>query len=163
MARLTTLLKPVEEFSPAEYNAIMDVNLRRGCFSCTQFGQHMLTRGEGAIITVASLAAHRGWPGSAVYALSKHGIAGLTHSLAPEWADRGVRVNAISPGFFVTELNQARMSRERKENALRRTPMRRFGALEELVGAAVYLASPAASFVTGSILNVDGGYLAAGV
>ena len=123
----------------------------------------MLARGEGAIITIASLAAHRGWPGSAVYALAKHGVAGLTLSLAAEWADRGVRVNAISPGFFMTELNQTRMSPERKQNALRRTPMRRFGALEELVGAAVYLASPAASFVTGSILNVDGGYLAAGI
>jgi NAD(P)-dependent dehydrogenase (short-subunit alcohol dehydrogenase family) len=159
----TTLLKPAEEFSPAEYDAIMDVNMRSVFFSCTYFGRHMLTRGEGAIITIASLAAHRGWPGSAVYAVSKHGVAGLTQSLAAEWAGRGVRVNAISPGFFMTELNQARMSAERKENALRRTPMRRFGRLDELVGAAVYLASPAASFVTGSILNVDGGYLAAGI
>ena len=159
----TTLLKPAEEFSPAEYDAIMDVNMRSVFFSCTHFGRHMLTRGEGAIITIASLAAHRGWPGSAIYAVSKHGVAGLTLSLAAEWAGRGVRVNAITPGFFMTELNQTRMSAERKENALRRTPMRRFGQVDELVGAAVYLASPAANFVTGSILNVDGGYLAAGI
>jgi NAD(P)-dependent dehydrogenase (short-subunit alcohol dehydrogenase family) len=163
VAQGTTLLKPAEEFSPAEYDAIMDVNMRSVFFSCTHFGRHMLTRGEGAIITIASLAAHRGWPGSAVYAVSKHGVAGLTLSLAAEWAGRGVRVNAITPGFFMTELNQSRMSAERKENALRRTPMRRFGQVDELVGAAVYLASPAANFVTGSILNVDGGYLAAGI
>jgi NAD(P)-dependent dehydrogenase (short-subunit alcohol dehydrogenase family) len=163
VAQGTTLLKPAEEFSPAEYDAIMDVNMRSVFFSCTHFGRHMLTRGEGAIITIASLAAHRGWPGSAVYAVSKHGVAGLTLSLAAEWAARGVRVNAITPGFFMTELNQSLMSAERKENALRRTPMRRFGQVDELVGAAVYLASPAANFVTGSILNVDGGYLAAGI
>ena len=163
VAQGTTLLKPAEEFSPAEYDAIMDVNMRSVFFSCTHFGRHMLTRGEGAIITIASLAAHRGWPGSAVYAVSKHGVAGLTLSLSAEWAGRGVRVNAITPGFFMTELNQSRMSAERKENALRRTPMRRFGQVDELVGAAVYLASPAANFVTGSILNVDGGYLAAGI
>ncbi len=163
VAQGTTLLKPAEEFSPAEYDAIMDVNMRSVFFSSTHFGRHMLTRGEGAIITIASLAAHRGWPGSAVYAVSKHGVAGLTLSLAAEWAARGVRVNAITPGFFMTELNQSLMSAERKENALRRTPMRRFGQVDELVGAAVYLASPAANFVTGSILNVDGGYLAAGI
>ena len=159
----TTLLKPAEEFSPAEYDAVMDVNIRSVFFSCTHFGRHMLERGDGAIITIASLAAHRGWPGSSVYAVSKHGVAGLTQSLAAEWAGRGVRVNAISPGFFMTELNQARMSAERKERALQRTPMRRFGQLDELVGAAVYLASPAAGFVTGAILNVDGGYLAGGI
>jgi NAD(P)-dependent dehydrogenase (short-subunit alcohol dehydrogenase family) len=159
----TTRLKPAEEFTPADYDAIMDVNMRSVFFCCTRFGRHMLARGEGAIITITSLAAHRGWPAAAVYAVSKHGVAGLTRTLAAEWAGRGVRVNAISPGFFMTELNQTRMSAERKENALRRTPMRRFGQLEELVGAAVYLASPAASFVTGAILNVDGGYLAAGI
>ncbi|HEX8027078.1 MAG TPA: SDR family oxidoreductase, partial [Vicinamibacterales bacterium] len=85
------------------------------------------------------------------------------HSLASEWAERGVRVNAISPGFFMTELNQSKMSPERKVLALGRTPMKRFGDLPELVGAAVYLASPGASFVTGTVINVDGGYLAAGI
>ena len=98
-----------------------------------------------------------------MYAVSKHGVAGLTRTLAAEWASRGVRVNAISPGFFMTDLNRDKMSPERKESALRRTPMGRFGELEEPVGAAVFLASPAASFVTGAVLNVDGGYLASGI
>lgn len=158
-----TILKPAEEFTPAEYDAIMQTNLRSVFFTCTRFGRHMLERGSGAIITIASLSAHRGWPLASVYAASKHGVVGVTKTLAAEWADRGVRVNAISPGFFMTELNQSKMSAKRKENALVRTPMGRFGQLDELVGAAIYLASPAAGFVTGTVLNVDGGYLASGI
>lgn len=159
----TTTIKPGEEFTPEEYDTVMDTNMRSVFFTCTRFGKPMLARGQGSIITIASLAAHRGWPRSSVYAASKHGVAGLTRSLAAEWAGRGVRVNAISPGFFLTELNRDKMSPERKESALRRTPMGRFGELDELVGAAIYLASPAAGFVTGATLNVDGGYLAAGI
>lgn len=159
----TTLLKAAEDFTPSEYDTVMNTNMRSVFFSCTRFGRHMLARRKGAVITIASMAAHRGWPGSAVYGVSKHGVAGLTQSLAAEWAGRGVRVNAISPGFFMTELNETKMSPERKEAALQRTPMGRFGRLNELVGAAVYLASPAATFVTGCIINVDGGYLAAGI
>lgn len=158
-----TILKPAEEFTPADYGEIMQTNLRSVFFTCTGFGRHMLERGSGAIITIASLSAHRGWPLASVYAASKHGVVGLTKTLAAEWADRGVRVNAISPGFFMTELNQSKMSVKRKENALIRTPMGRFGQLDELVGAAIYLASPAAGFVTGAVLNVDGGYLASGI
>ena len=135
----------------------------RSAFCRTRFGQPVLARGEGRIITIASLAAHRGFPLASVYALKEHGTAGLSLSLAAEGAARGVRVNGISPGFFMTELNQAKMGSERKESALRRTPMGRFGRTEELVGAAVYLASPSAGFVTGTIINVDGGYLASGI
>ena len=123
----------------------------------------MLGRGSGAIVNIASMAAHRGFPRSAVYAMSKHGVIGLTRTLAAEWAARGVRVNAISPGFFPTELTRQAMSEERRESALRRTPMGRFGALDELVSTAVYLASPASAFVTGVVINVDGGYLASGI
>jgi NAD(P)-dependent dehydrogenase (short-subunit alcohol dehydrogenase family) len=159
----TTILKPAEDVTPDEYDEVMHTNLRSVFLTCTRFGRHMLERGTGSIITIASLAAHRGWPLASVYAASKHGVAGLTKSLAAEWADRGVRVNAISPGFFMTELNQSKMSPKRKENALIRTPTGRFGQLDELVGAAVYLASPASGFVTGSVLNVDGGYLASGI
>jgi 2-dehydro-3-deoxy-D-gluconate 5-dehydrogenase len=95
--------------------------------------------------------------------MSKHGVLALTRTLAAEWATRGVRVNAISPGFFMTPLNRDKMASERKEAALRRTPMHRFGMLDELVGAAIYLASPAASYVTGETIAVDGGFLAAGL
>jgi NAD(P)-dependent dehydrogenase (short-subunit alcohol dehydrogenase family) len=159
----TTVLKAAEDVTPAEYDEVMNTNLRSVFFTCTRFGRHMLERRTGSIITIASLAAHRGWPLASVYAASKHGVAGLTKTLAAEWADRGVRVNAISPGFFLTELNQSKMSPKRKENALLRTPAGRFGRVDELVGAAVYLASPASGFVTGSVLNVDGGYLASGI
>jgi NAD(P)-dependent dehydrogenase (short-subunit alcohol dehydrogenase family) len=159
----TTVLKPAENVTPDEYDAVMQTNLRSVFFTCTRFGRHMLERGTGSIITIASLAAHRGWPLASIYAASKHGVVGLTKTLAAEWADRGVRVNAISPGFFMTELNQSKMGPKRKENALLRTPMGRFGQVDELVGAAVYLVSPAAGFVTGTVLNVDGGYLASGI
>jgi NAD(P)-dependent dehydrogenase (short-subunit alcohol dehydrogenase family) len=158
-----TILKPADAFTEADYDAIMGTNLRSVFFACTKVGRHMLARRKGVIIHIGSMSAHRGFPLAAVYAMSKHGIVGLTKSLAAEWADRGVRVNAISPGFFMTDLNRDRMSDERKDSALRRTPMARFGGLEELVGAAVFLASPAAGFVTGAVIPVDGGYLAGGI
>jgi len=132
-------------------------------FACTKVGRLMLARKQGSIINIGSMAAHRGWPRSAIYSVSKHGVIGLTKSLAAEWADRGVRVNAISPGFFPTELTKAALSPERRERALRRTPMGRFGDLDELVGAAVFLASPASKFITGTVINIDGGYLAGGI
>ena len=158
-----TILKPAEEMTRADYAAIMDTNLTSVFFACTEVGRHMLGRGAGAIINIASLASHRGMPLSSPYTISKHGVLALTQTLGVEWATRGVRVNAISPGFFMTALNRDKMRPERKESALRRTPMRRFGELEELVGAAIYLASPAASFVTGQTIKVDGGFLAAGL
>lgn len=159
----TTIIKPTLEFTPAEFAHVLATNLTSVFFCCTVFGRLMIEQGGGCIINIASLAAHRGWPRSCPYAITKHGIVGLTTTLAAEWAPHGVRVNAISPGFFMTELNRDKMPPERKENALRRTPVGRFGELHELVGAAVYLASPGASFTTGTVLNVDGGYLASGI
>jgi NAD(P)-dependent dehydrogenase (short-subunit alcohol dehydrogenase family) len=158
-----TILKAAEDFNGEDFDRVMNTNIRSVFFSCTKFGAHMLARGSGVIINIASLAAHRGFPRSAVYCVSKHGVLGLTHTLASEWAERGVRVNAISPGFFMTDLNRNAMSPERKALALGRTPMKRFGELPELVGAAIYLASPGSAFVTGTVINVDGGYLAAGI
>jgi NAD(P)-dependent dehydrogenase (short-subunit alcohol dehydrogenase family) len=158
-----TMLKPAEEFTRADYEALIAVNLTSVFFACTEIGRHMLERGSGTIVNIASLAAHRGFQLSALYTMSKHGVLALTRTLAAEWATRGVRVNAISPGFFMTALNQAKMSQTRKDTALRRTPMRRFGELDELVGAAIYLASASASYVTGETIVVDGGFLAAGL
>lgn len=158
-----TVLKPAEEVTEAEYDAIMGTNLRSVFFACTCFGRHMLARGKGSIINIASLAGHRGWPKASVYAASKHGVVGLTRTLAAEWASRGVRVNAISPGVFITELNKGKMAPERERSALFRTPMGRFGDVRELVGAAIFLASDAASYTTGTVLNIDGGYLADGI
>ena len=158
-----TMLKPAEAFTRADYEQVMAINLTSVVFACTEAGRHMLGRGSGSIINIASIAAHRGVQLSLTYTISKHGVLALTRTLGAEWAGRGVRVNAISPGFFMTPLNQAKMSPSRKATAVRRTPMQRFGTLEELVGAAVYLASPAASYVTGETIAVDGGFLAAGL
>jgi NAD(P)-dependent dehydrogenase (short-subunit alcohol dehydrogenase family) len=158
-----TRLKPAEDFTPEDWSSIMDINLRSVFFACTEVGRHMLGRRRGSIINIASLSSFRGWPRSALYAMSKTAIVSMTETLATEWATRGVRVNAIAPGFFMTELAHSAMDPVRRQRALDRTPMGRWGELDELVGAAIYLASPAARFVTGETLRVDGGYLAAGL
>lgn len=159
----TTIIKPALEFTEADYDAILDVNLKSVFFCSLAFGRLMIGRGHGSIINIASLAGHRGWPRATPYSLSKHGVVGLTKSLAGEWAPHGVRVNAISPGFVMTDLNRDKMPPERKERALSRTPLGRFGEVEDVAGAAVYLAAPASEWVTGSFLTVDGGYLGVGI
>ncbi|HXN16311.1 MAG TPA: glucose 1-dehydrogenase [Usitatibacter sp.] len=159
----TTTLKPAEDFTPADWDEIIGTNLQSVFFACTEVGRHMLERGSGVIINIASLASYRGWERSALYGVSKAGVLNLTETLAAEWAARGVRVNGIAPGFFLTALNRDKMSAERKTLALARTPMGRFGELSELVGAAIYLASPGASYVTGATVRVDGGFLASGM
>jgi NAD(P)-dependent dehydrogenase (short-subunit alcohol dehydrogenase family) len=158
-----TILKQAEEFTPEDYDQVMETNLRSVFFVSTEVGRHMLERGQGSIINIASLASFRGWGRSAIYSMSKFGVVSLTQTLGREWAPRGVRVNAIAPGFFLTELNRDKMSPERKAEAIRRTPMGRFGELDELVGVAIFLASGASSFVTGATIPVDGGYLAMGI
>lgn len=159
----TTVIRPTNEISEADYDLVMNTNLRSLFFCCTRFGEEMRARGSGSIINIASLAAHRGWPNATVYAMSKHGVLGLTRSLAAEWGRDGVRVNSISPGFFLTDLNRERMPEARKRAALARTPMDRFGEVEELVSAGLYLASDLSRFVTGTDVAVDGGYLASGI
>lgn len=156
-------LGKAEDYDEADYDRIMATNLKSVWFACTILGRGMLQRRRGVIINIASLASFRGFPGNGVYCLSKHGVRALTETLAAEWAERGVRVNAIAPGFFLTDLNRDAMSEERKAKALSRTPMRRFGETDELAGAAVYLASAAAGYVTGATLPVDGGFLASGM
>lgn len=159
----TTIIAPSVDITEDDCDAVMNTNLRSLFFCCTRFGAAMLVRGSGSIINIASLSAHRGWPKASVYAMSKHGILGLTRTLAAEWGHSGVRVNSIKPGFFLTDLNRDRMPEDRKRAALMRTPMGRFGEVEELVNAALYLASDRSRFVTGTDMSVDGGYLADGI
>ncbi|HEX8399170.1 MAG TPA: glucose 1-dehydrogenase [Pyrinomonadaceae bacterium] len=155
---------PTLDFSEEDWNAIMETNLTGTLRACQIFGRHMLERGYGRIINIASLSTFVALYEVAAYSASKAAVASLTKSLAIEWASRGVCVNAIAPGVFRTALNQKLLDEsERGREFQLRTPMRRFGKVEELAGAAVFLASDAASFVTGEVLTVDGGFLASGV
>lgn len=159
----TTVIKPTVEVTIDEFDTVLDTNLRSVWLASLAAHARMAPQGGGSIISIASLAAHRGWPLAAAYAASKHAVIGLSRTLASEWATDGIRVNTISPGFFLTELNRDRMSQARKDAALARTPARRFGEAPELGAAAVFLASDGAGFVTGTDVPVDGGYLASGI
>ena len=155
---------PTIDFSDDDWNAILDTNLNGTLRACQVFGRHMLERASGSIINIASLSTFVALHEVAAYSASKAAVGSLTKSLAVEWSSRGVRVNAIAPGVFRTSLNQHLLDgTERGREYLVRTPMRRFGNVDELAGAAIYLASDAASFVTGEIIAVDGGFLASGV
>ena len=155
---------PTLHFAEDEWNRILDTNLTGTLRACQVFGEPMLARGYGRIVNIASLSTFVAFYEVAAYAASKAAVGSLTKSLAVEWSRQGVTVNAIAPGVFRTDLNSALLdSTPRGQEILLRTPIGRFGRTEELVGAAVYLASDAASFVSGEILVVDGGYLASGV
>jgi len=159
-----TQRRPTLELSEEEWSSIIDTNLTGTLRACQVFGRHMLERGSGRIVNIASLATFVSLYEVAAYSASKAGVGSLTKSLAVEWGPRGVNVNAIAPGVFPTDLNRKLIEGTPRGNELlARTPLRRFGRAEELVGAAVYLSSDAASFVNGHVLAVDGGFLASGV
>jgi NAD(P)-dependent dehydrogenase (short-subunit alcohol dehydrogenase family) len=154
---------PSLEMAETDWTRIIETNLTGVLRACQVFGATMVQQKHGRIITIASLASFVGLHEVAAYVASKAGVAGLTRALAVEWAKHGVTVNAITPGVFETDLNRELLKSGRGQEFLARTPMGRFGDVNELAGAAVFLASDAASFVTGQLIGVDGGFLASGV
>lgn len=149
------------DMKPSDWQRIIDTNLTGAYYADTVFGKHMIKNRKGAIINIGSLASRVALSKTAAYNVSKSGVEMLTKSLAVEWAPFGVRVNAILPGVFRTPLNEnALKDRLRVKNILNHTPMKRFGRLPEIVSSAVFLASDDSSYITGTSVAVDGGFLA---
>jgi NAD(P)-dependent dehydrogenase (short-subunit alcohol dehydrogenase family) len=158
------LRQPTAEIAPEEFNRIYDTHVTGALRCCQAAGRIFREQHGGCIINLASISSYVDLIEVAAYAAAKNGVLGLTRSLANEWAKYGIRTNAIAPGFVPTDLNRKMIENtDRGRRILEHTPMGRFGKAEEIAGAAVFLASPAAAFVNGHTLVVDGGYLACGI
>lgn len=159
-AGISPVLTRSEALDLVDWRRILDVNLT-GAFICSQAaGEHMLAASGGSIINISSVHGQQGWPRLAAYAASKGGLEMLTRTLAIEWADRNVRVNAVAPGYFATEMTAGLRASARSDELLQRIPFARFGIPQEVVGAVLFLASDQSSYVTGSTVRVDGGWTA---
>ena len=159
-----TLKTPTLECTEEGWNSVIDINLNGTWRACQIFGKTMVTQGFGKILNIGSLTSFVAFNQVAAYGVSKAGVGALTKSLAIELAPHNICVNAIAPGVFPTALNRELIQHTARGRELKmRTPMKRFGEADELVGGAIYLVSDAASFVTGEILVIDGGFLASGV
>jgi NAD(P)-dependent dehydrogenase (short-subunit alcohol dehydrogenase family) len=161
MAGISPTVEPSEQVDDSHWEHVISVNLTGTFYCCREAGRHMLEAGTGSIITVSSVHGRHGIPRQLAYAASKGGVEQLTRTLGAEWAPRGVRVNCLAPGYFVTDLTAAYVKSHHGERTLKRIPLGRFGQTPEIVGAAVYLASDESSYLTGSVLTIDGGWSAA--
>ncbi len=149
------------DFSEADWDAVMDVNLKAVFFTCQAFAKAALPRGGGKVVNIASLLSFQGGIRVPSYTASKHGVAGLTKIMANEWAAKGINVNAIAPGYIETNNTEAlRADVDRNKAILDRIPAGRWGKADDIAETAVFLASPAANYIHGAVLNVDGGWLA---
>ena len=150
------------DFSESDWDAVMDVNLKAVFFTCQSFARAVFARkGRGRIINIASLLSFQGGIRVPSYTASKHGVAGITKLLANEWAAKGINVNAIAPGYIETNNTEAlRSDPARNQAILERIPAGHWGKASDMGGAAVFLASEAANYIHGTVLNVDGGWLA---
>jgi NAD(P)-dependent dehydrogenase (short-subunit alcohol dehydrogenase family) len=159
-AGISPVLTRSEGLRLADWQRILEVNLT-GSFLCAQAaGRYMLAASSGSIVSISSVHGHSGWPRLAAYAASKGGLEMLTRTLAVEWADRNVRVNAVAPGYFATEMTAGLRGSPLSEPLVQRIPFGRFGLPHEVVGAVLFLASDASTYVTGSTVSVDGGWTA---
>ena len=160
-AGVNPIFRNVERTTLAEWQTIIDTNLTGVFLCCKYLGARMVEQGSGSIISISSVAGHIGLARSVPYNASKGGVELLTKGLAIDWAAKGVRVNTIAPGYFETDLTAGMRDNEAMAGKLlARTPLNRFGKLNDLAGAAVFLASDASAYVTGQSLRVDGGYTA---